>query len=222
MKKYFFIVLFAIAATGVFAAILFNVKLLDYIFKPLIMIAVGGHFLVHSLNIGKKLKVFAGMAFLFSWMGDIFLMFPQFFIPGLGAFLFAQISYILLFGWSVKISGVKPYLNGNLLAFSLYFIYGSVLFSILLNHLDPFLKVAVFIYMVALIGMSVMALNRLNIKPRSGAIMVFTGSLFFIISDTLIAFNKFYVPIPHDRLLVMSTYMAAQFLIMKGFLKQFD
>jgi uncharacterized membrane protein YhhN len=84
------------------------------------------------------------------------------------------------------------------------------------------LKIAVFIYMSALLAMSVMALNRKGIQPDISFKLVFTGSLLFMFSDTLIALDKFLTPIPSDRFWVMSTYMAAQYLIVTGVLKQLE
>jgi len=70
--------------------------------------------------------------------------------------------------------------------------------------------------------MSAMALNRYKAVSFKSFYIVFSGSLLFVISDTLIALDKFLMPIPNDRIFVMSTYIVAQFLIMKGILKQFD
>ena len=67
-----------------------------------------------------------------------------------------------------------------------------------------------------------MALNRYKVVSSLSFLMVFCGSILFVISDSLMALDKFLIPIPNDRLFVMSTYIAAQFLIMKGILKQFE
>jgi len=42
------------------------------------------------------------------------------------------------------------------------------------------------------------------------------GAIFFMLSDTLLAMNKFVAPIENERVLIMSTYIIAQFLIAKG------
>ena len=181
---------------------------------------------MYSRNIDKKLFGIAVSAFAFSLIGDIFLIFVNngmtFFMFGLLSFLIAQISYIALFYLSLKYSGSEPYLKRNRGWLLLYLVYGVIIYFLIFNNLDLTLRIAVFIYMTAIIGMSAMALNRLNILPRAGALMVLTGSVFFVVSDSLIALNKFYMPIELDRLLIMVTYMAAQFLIVKGFLKQFN
>jgi uncharacterized membrane protein YhhN len=76
--------------------------------------------------------------------------------------------------------------------------------------------------MLALLGMSAMALNRFKTVPSKSFYFVFIGSVLFVISDSIIAIDKFLVSVPNDRLLIMATYIAAQFLIMKGLLKQFE
>lgn len=226
MKSKIFLILFSIAVIGVFSGITLHEKWLDYIFKPLIMISLGGHFLMNSAKFESRIRIFGVWAILFSLFGDTFLMFtgngPNFFIFGLGSFLVAQIGYIFLFRRLNQVEGLKPYLATKPLWLLLYFAYGGVIYILLFPNLDPVLKIAVFIYMSALLGMSVMALNRKGILPQISFNHVFAGSLLFVVSDTLIALNKFLTPVPADRFWVMSTYMAAQFFIVVGILKQFD
>ena len=103
-----------------------------------------------------------------------------------------------------------------------YLIYGLVIYTLLFNHLDAVLQIAVFIYMLALLGMSSMALNRLgNVHPLSFA-LVFAGSVLFVLSDSMIAINRFWITIPLDGFWIMTTYLAAQYLIMQGLLKQYE
>jgi len=97
MKKILFTLLFIISVSGVFAGIVLHVKWLDYLCKPLIMISIGGYFFMKSKNIDIKVVRLAMFAFLFSLFGDSFLMFPEFFIPGLASFLVAQIFFMFLY-----------------------------------------------------------------------------------------------------------------------------
>ena len=227
MNKKVFFFLFILSVTGVFAGIISQEKWLDYIFKPLIMISLGGMFFTETTGISVRTKVFAGWAFLFSLLGDTFLMFTGknqlFFMAGLGSFLISQIGYIFLFQHSNKIAGIQSwsYLKQYPGWLLLYFLYGNLIYFLLFPNLESTLKVAVFVYMTALLGMSVMALNRKEIKPVKSFHFVFIGSLLFVISDSVIAINKFLQPVPFDRMIVMSTYMAAQFLIVKGLILQF-
>lgn len=226
MKKGIFSILFIISVLGVFSGILFHIKWLDYVCKPMIMVSIAGYFLLNSKNIDKSVINFALFAFLFSLIGDSFLMFTKngilFFLLGLSSFLLAQIFYIYLFQQTIKIEEGKSFLQIKPLFLIGYFVYGAIVYSLLFNQLDTSLKIAVFVYMLAIMGMSAMALNRYKVVSSLSFLMVFCGSILFVISDSLIALDKFLIPIPNDRLFVMSTYIAAQFLIMKGILKQFE
>ena len=44
------------------------------------------------------------------------------------------------------------------------------------------------------------------------------GAIFFIISDSLLAINKFYFPLPYSAFWIMSTYSFAQYFIVSGIL----
>lgn len=223
MKKSVFTFIFAISVIGVFAGILLHIKWLDYLFKPLIMISIGGYFLLNSKNLDKNLVKIAMFAFLFSLLGDSFLMISGqkeiFFMLGLASFFIAQVSYIFLFKRTIIFSGKEPYLRKNLLFLIVYILYGSGIYVMLFNQLEIVLKIAVFVYMLSLLGMSVMALNRYKTVSLASFLFVFIGSVLFVISDTLIALDKFLIQIPNDRIFVMSTYIAAQYLIMRGVLK---
>ena len=222
MKKTLFTFLFIISVAGIFTGIVLHEKWLDYFCKPLIMISIGGYFLLNTKNIDKKVVRFAMLAFLFSLFGDSFLMFPEFFIPGLASFLVAQIFYIFLYYRTIKISGGEPYLRKNSAYLNGFIMFGFVIYILLFNHIDLVLKIAVFVYMIALLGMSAMALNRYKTVSYASFKLVFYGSVLFVISDSLIALDKFFSPIPNDRFFLMSTYIAAQYLIMRGILKQFE
>lgn len=226
MKKSLFIILFIFSVVGVFAGIVTQLKWLDYLCKPLIMISIGGYFIQKSKNLDNKIVRFALFAFLFSLFGDILLMFAGegmiFFMLGLGSFLIAQIGYIFLFRHTLIISKNQSYIRKHPFLLMGYLIFGGIVYYVLFNQLDIVLKIAVFVYMVAILSMSAMALNHFRSVNSASFNIVLAGSVLFVISDTLIAFDKFLTPIPNDRLLVMSTYMAAQFLIMKGILKQFE
>ena len=75
-----------------------NIRL-EYMVKPLIMIWIGIFFLIFNK---KKEFILPGLiAYFFSWAGDNLLMFSGrndlFFYAGVGAFFFAQLSYIYVF-----------------------------------------------------------------------------------------------------------------------------
>jgi len=226
VKKIVFHLLFLIIVLGDLTGAFLQINWLDYTFKPLIMLAITAYFLIHVKNIHKKVVQLAVLAFGFSWLGDILLMFSYsdfiFFVLGLVAFLSAQIFYIFLFLQTIRLSGKISFLKKKPYWLLAYIVYGLTIYIILFNHLDAVLQVAVFVYMLALLGMSSMALNRFGNGHTISFSLVFAGSVLFVLSDSMIAINKFLVVLPYEGILIMTTYIAAQYLIMRGILKQYE
>jgi len=225
MKKILFHFIFLIIVLGDLTGELLQISWIDYSFKPLIMVWIGGYFLLHAGKMDRLIVQLAVLAFVFSWIGDLLLMFGSqgllFFISGLSSFLVAQVVYIFLFLRTINLSGRKPFLRKSPFWLIAYIGYGLVLYIVLYNHLEDVLKIAVFVYMIAIMGMSAMALNRYGNGHPVSFSFVFAGSLLFVLSDSLIAINRFLIPVPYEGLFIMSTYISAQFLIMKGILKQY-
>lgn len=156
-----------------------------------------------------------------SWVGDIILMFADkgelYFIAGLIAFLLSHIFYIILFSKQLKIylkkSKIIFWVGVTAIAF-----YLIVMMLILLPSLGD-LKIPVFVYALTISIMLLFALKGfLNWqKPANSYILI--GAIVFVASDSLLAFDKFYAPLQYSSLLVMATYLLAQYLIVIGILK---
>ncbi|HRF25670.1 MAG TPA: lysoplasmalogenase family protein, partial [Chitinophagaceae bacterium] len=54
------------------------------------------------------------------------------------------------------------------------------------------------------------------IKNREAAKWLLTGAILFVISDSVLAINKFYYPFEYRGVLIMLTYGMAQWFIVKG------
>lgn len=190
---------------------------MEYFVKPLIMIWIAVYFMLYTRKTSFTIPVL--LAFFFSWLGDILLMLSGknelFFFAGVGGFFCAQVTYIYIFSkFSEK--GGKGYLQKNpwLSLFFLAYVAGMLL--LLFPGLEGMMKPIITVYAISLMLMSMMALNR---SGRVGAMsfkLVFAGSLLFLLSDSMIAFNKFHSDIPLAGFLIMLTYIAAQYLIMRG------
>ena len=144
------------------------------------------------------------LGLLFSWIGDILLMLPiDGFVVGLISFLIAHHYYIRhLFGqWNAKEVPFRPV---YLLGVTMYLI---VLIGILFPVLGD-MKIPVIVYGLVI---STMLLFALHTEQRGYQL----GALFFVLSDSLLAINKFHTPLPLAGLLVMSTYGLAQYYIVK-------
>ena len=81
------------------------------------------------------------------------------------------------------------------------------------------MQIPVVAYCIIITMMGIMAGSRQTITKFSYG-LVLMGAILFIISDALIAFDKFYSPIAMPSLFVMSTYGIAQLLIVLGFTKE--
>lgn len=225
MKKLLLHLLFAIIVAGDLVGEYFQNPQIDHVFKPFIMLWIGAYFLVHAKNIDKIVIQLTVFAFVFSWFGDIFMMFaakPLFFEAGILGFLVAQVLYIFVFLRTIHLSGKKPYLKKNPFWLLAYLGYGIIMYILLFPHLTDVLKIAIFLYVVAILTMSATALNRYGNGHPVSFSLVFAGSLLFVVSDSLIAINRFLVAIPYEGLLVMPTYIGAQYLIMRGLLFQYE
>jgi uncharacterized membrane protein YhhN len=186
-----------------------------YFIKPLALLSLGAYVVVQIRKGKASFSWWLLAAIFFSWLGDIFLMFQAeiWFMLGLGSFLLAQLAYAWLFrqeggGFLRK----KPVWALPFLAF------GLGLMGWLWPHLGD-LKVPVALYASAILLMNLMALSRKEKVSETSFRWVMVGAILFLISDSLIALNKFYQPITGARLLIMLTYLSAQFLLVMGWLK---
>ena len=190
---------------------------LAWYFKPL---------LISSLIFGIKNFVFDGRglllgALLASLLGDTILMFADkgalFFILGLIAFLLAHILYILLFVRitpSGKAFDKKKYRIGSLLVA----VYLAIFLSYLMPHLGTML-LPVGIYGITISLMLILAWRYSLSITNPADKMVILGAILFVCSDSILAINKFVNPVNGTSILIMCTYIPAQFLLVSGILK---
>ncbi len=153
---------------------------------------------------GKLL--FAGL--LFSAAGDITLDLDRvkYFIPGLAFFLMAHIFYIMTM--------VKDYsfIKKKIIPAIFLIIYSSIA-AYMLREIPQRMLIPVMLYVFVIFLMSMTALFM-----RSRSHMIFIGAVMFMISDTILAMNKFIYHIPYSTLFNISLYYGAQLLIVTGFL----
>ena len=81
------------------------------------------------------------------------------------------------------------------------------------------LRAPVAAYVLAIALMVSQALGRARVHTDPAAWRVAAGALCFMLSDTLLATDRFLVPLPARDLLVLSTYYAAQGLMVAGLLR---
>jgi len=156
-------------------------------------------------------------ALAFSCTGDILLLFvfrdPVYFILGLCSFLLAHIAYIILFIKELRKAKATFEIRKNALV--VITIYLATLLLILIPHLAG-LTIPVLVYAIVISIMFYMAWLLSAYWPKPASVLLFTGALSFILSDSLLAVDKFYHPLPLAGFLIMLTYLYAQYSLVKG------
>jgi len=213
---------FVVVSLGELLAILTNQLFLQHLCKPLIMVFL---FLYYFSASGQNRSNGVLAAIFFSFLGDTLLMYehkdPLYFMFGLASFLTAHVFYILVYRQhrgeenEDRLQGV----HRARMAFPII-IAGSGLVFVLYPSLGD-LRIPVIIYATILV---VMVLNALFRSGRTNTVsfsLVLIGAVLFMVSDSLLAINKFFQPISHAGLYIMITYITAQFLIVNGLIKHF-
>ena len=178
----------------------------------------GNYNLLHRL-------VMAGLGF--SWLGDISLQFANeeqgfllsannMFILGLSAFLITQVFYIIAFSLP---GGKNTVLTSRIYQTILVIAYGFVLIWYLYYSLGD-MKFPVILYAGIILLMLLSALNRYGKVNGVSYMLVVIGALFFVISDSIIAINRFHMKFDFAKTLIMITYITAQYLIIMGCIRQ--
>lgn len=93
-----------------------------------------------------------------------------------------------------------------------------MLFYVMFDGLGDMLY-PVTVYMLVILTMAVTAFLRQGKVLPISYTLVFLGALLFMLSDSILALNKFYKPLPLSNISIMLTYALAQYFIVLGLLK---
>jgi uncharacterized membrane protein YhhN len=215
MKKNNWLIVFITALLVHLAGILLKNDLLQQISKSLIMPAMYGWFVVAAGKSKKGLSKWIFAALFFSWAGDILLMFqdnsPDYFLFGLATFLAAHIFYIIFFHQVRTREGIK----GKLFLLIPVIVY----YAGLIIWLSPYLgdmTLPVRIYGLVISIMLMLALHMSFVRNKTAGNQMLAGAILFVISDSVLAINKFYLPFENAGILIMLTYGLAQLFIVMG------
>jgi len=131
----------------------------------------------------------------------------KYFIVGLGLFLIAQIMFIVTFSRDFKMQ------KSRIPIIVILAIYALAMAYIMTPSLKE-MAIPVYFYLVVITLMGIFAALR---AARNKFTLY--GAVSFIVSDSILAINKFMMPVPAADYLVMITYYLAIFLITFGYLK---
>lgn len=196
-------------ATLDIAGIVFKIPILVLVSKPFIILS-----LLYLYSISEiKLNKWYVFALVFSFFGDILLLFSGelFFMGGLVSFLMAHFLFI-----KIVISRIKEvnFLKALFSAIPFLAVFGFLIFTLKDSLHEMLAPVIIYGLTISTFG-AVSFLDFLNSKSKKSFLMLF-GAVIFMISDSLLAINKFYNPAHILEAFVMITYVLAQYLIFRS------
>lgn len=155
-------------------------------------------------------RTLALTALVFSATGDVLLAIPfhNHFVFGLGAFLLAQLTYAGNFLRAAEFGSRRFALRGVAIVLAALLLARQVLPG------AGELALPVVFYIIAIVFMALSAAAH-----RSGSSLLFAGAVTFMVSDALIAINRFVDPVPMAGTWIMLTYYGAQALLVTGLIR---
>lgn len=191
------------------------------ILKMLIIPVLMLIFIINIRPAGNRLHKMIILALFFSWCGDMLLGVPKestdLFVPGLVSFLLAHVMYLSVF---FTTPGENIIVRKRIYLLIPVAIYGLLLLYILFNRLGD-MKLPVIIYTLVILTMVSSAINLYGKVNRTSWLFVLAGAILFLLSDSGIAINKFLKPFPGAQVIIMATYVLAQYLLVTGYIRQF-
>ncbi|MFW9987501.1 MAG: lysoplasmalogenase [Candidatus Odinarchaeota archaeon] len=218
MIEYIFLVLFFIVAIiEVFAEYKENKKF-EYLSKPLLMPFLILFYIFSVIEGASIIQIdwLIVVALISGCAGDIFLMLEneeKWFLFGMAAFFMNQIFYIISF--FLSISDIT-----NFDIWGLFLLGPAIL--VLIFTVPRFIKktedmkIPVLLYLIAILLMHIAAILRVAEYSGLPFIFIYVGSISFIFSDACIAKNKWTGEFTNAQLIIMTTYIMAQFYITLG------
>lgn len=182
--------------------------------KPFLMIVLA-LYLYKATGLQQTLDKMIGIALAFSWIGDCILMAKGqgFFLTGLISFLLAHLMYILVFTKQFRFQGVFYLVSMCLL------VYGGLLMQMILPNMTSQMYLPIILYAVVLLTMTAIASGRKDIVSKVSFVYTFGGAVLFMVSDSLLAINKFASPFAYANIPIMLLYILGQFGIVEGYVK---
>lgn len=193
-----------------------NNDFLNLISKPLLMPILIGFVYMFCRENSLRQNVLIYCALIFCWLGDVLLMGQKFsanfFIFGLVGFLIGHIFYVIINfknAQKIKIGLIEIIAFVPMLLWALF----------LLSKINGGFFIPILFYAIMLCTLYASAFLTRNNLPKNLWITLFCGVILFIISDSMIAINKFILNFENAGFYIMATYIIAQYMIILTNLK---
>lgn len=197
------------AVAAISAVYLDGALLLHWVCKPLTtLLIVAMTWATPASDARYRRWVVIGL--LLSTLGDVFLMLPgDYFVWGLASFLAAHCAYLIGFGTRTR-------LLATLWPFALYATVAVSILGLLWAGVPGPLRPAVIVYVAALSAMAAQALAMWTHRRDRASACAALGGASFMLSDGMLAWNRFGAPFDGSRLAVLASYWIAQWLIARS------
>lgn len=208
MKKSILLAFFFLVTILEIYGVLTSSGVLQFIAKPFLMVSLAAFYLV---SVSKPNFLYVSALF-FSFWGDTLLLFKDdYFVFGLASFLVAHILFI-----SVTAKFLQKTSISKILIHSLPFVVFLVCLLLLIASSLNELLFPVIFYGIVISVFGVISFLVYTQQKSTENLWLFLGALIFISSDSVLAINKFYQSQEIYGVVIMITYILAQFLICKA------
>jgi len=183
---------------------------LFFVTKPLTMVFVIAIALRPSAGVTDTYRALVLLGLAFSLAGDVFLMLPSDrFVAGLASFLLGHLCYVAAFSLDV---GLPAALVREPAVLLLILSLSGAMYVYLWPGLSG-MRVPVVVYVSAIAAMAWQATARALEVDDFGALLACIGALLFVVSDSVLAVDRFRRPFALGQVVVLGTYFPAQLLI---------
>jgi hypothetical protein len=219
-KKYFF----WLTALAQIIAIIFDIELLDKMSKSALMFGLLVYFWDRT-EVQKDVKWvrYTTLAIVFTWIGDImFVLFVKnflFFFVGISSYFAAHIFFLFAF-WKASFDE-KLKFHFSLIPL-LAIAYVAVMAYLIVPYLDGVIQVPVSLYALSTLLLVIFAWYRRTQTTAESFIWVILGVILIIISDSVLAINRFSTTIPFAQYVTTICFIGAYWFIINGLMKHFQ
>ena len=212
MNKIVPLIVFVLFCLIDFYGIYLEKQLMVNFAKPMLMITLFWYYYSNT----KQLNKYFILGLFFSFLGDLSLLGTGevYFIFGLLFFLIAHVFYIIMVLRLIPARKPKDFIMAGVPFLLLFLVLMNVLFAGLGS-----MKIPVIIYAMTISFFGIVSLLLYLQSKTKISLLLLVGVLIFISSDTILALNLFYKTQSFYPLLIMMTYVLAQYLICRFVLK---
>ncbi len=212
MKKTGAFLFFLLVSVADLYAILVHNETIEFVAKPLLMVSLAILYLVSV----TKPNFWYISALFFSFWGDSLLLFKdQYFVFGLASFLLAHVFFT-----TVSSSYLKRISKGKIISHSVPFLLFLVFLLWMISGNLGEMLLPVIVYGIVISVFGVVSFLVYTQEKSTENLWLFLGALIFIASDSVLAINKFYESQEIFGVIIMVTYIIAQFLICKAIISK--